>query len=64
MAEQADAKVSKTFEINSRVGSIPTIPIRIVVSGQWSVVRQEQAFQLTTDHWPLTTAYEKIRDQL
>src|SRR5262249_20901634 len=27
VAEQADAKVSKTFEINSRVGSIPTIPI-------------------------------------
>jgi hypothetical protein len=29
VAELADAKVSKTFGITSRVGSIPTIPIRL-----------------------------------
>jgi hypothetical protein len=33
VAEQADAKVSKTFEITSRVGSIPTIPITSQESG-------------------------------
>lgn len=41
VAELADAKVSKTFEITSRVGSIPTIPI--LFSGQWSVVSRQLA---------------------
>lgn len=44
VAELADAKVSKTFEITSRVGSIPTIPT--LFSGQWSVVSDQQAVGL------------------
>lgn len=53
MAEQADARVSKTREITSRVGSIPTIPTTIVVSSQLSVVSRRnlrKSLLLTTDN--------------